>query len=107
MRWWEAELYRLRGALLLHAECGVRHTAWTPEECFRQAIEIARCRQARSLELRATLHLSRLWQQQDKRDNALQLLAEALSWFTEGFATPDLQEAQELLEALTGALPNI
>jgi len=106
-RWWEAELYRLRGELLLHAECGVRHTAWTPAECFRQAIEVARRQQARSLELRAALHLSRLWQQQGKRDNALQLLVEIFGWFTEGFATPDLQEAQGLLGALTGELPNI
>jgi len=106
-RWWEAELYRLRGELLLHAECRVRHTEWTPAECFRQAIEVARRQQARSLELRAALHLSRLWRQQGKRDNALQLLVEIFGWFTEGFATPDLQEAQELLGALTGELPNI
>jgi predicted ATPase len=106
-QWWEAELYRLRGELLLHAECGVRHTAWTPEECFRQAIEAARRQQARSLELRAALHLSRLWQRHGKRDHALQLLVEIFSWFSEGFATPDLQEAQELLGALTGELPNI
>jgi predicted ATPase/DNA-binding winged helix-turn-helix (wHTH) protein len=106
-RWWEAELYRLRGELLLHAECRVRHTEWTPAECFRQAIEVARRQQARSLELRAALHLSRLWRQQGKGDNALQLLVEIFGWFTEGFATPDLQEAQELLGALTGELPNI
>jgi len=106
-RWWEAELYQLQGEILLHAECGVRHTEWTPEECFRQAIEVARRQQAKALELRAALSLSRLWQQQGQRDNARQLLVEIYSWFTEGCATPDLHEARALLETLTGEPPNI
>jgi len=59
------------------------------------------------LELRAALSLSRLWRQQGKRDNARQLLVEIYSWFTEGFATPDLHEARALLETLTGEPPNI
>ena len=63
---------------------------------------MARRQQARALELRAALSLSRLWQQHGKRDQAQQLLTEVYSWFTEGFATPDLQEARVWLEASTG-----
>jgi predicted ATPase len=70
--------------------------------CFHQALEVARRQQARSLELRAALSLSRLWQQHGKRDQARQLLTEVYSWFTEGFETPDLQEARVWLEASTG-----
>jgi predicted ATPase len=70
------------------------------EECFRQAIEIARKQQAKSLELRAVMSLSRLWQQQGKKKKARQLLAEIYGWFTEGFDTVDLQEAKALLEEL-------
>ena len=86
-RWWEAELYRLQGELLLHAECGVRNAESTAEECFQQALDIARRQHARSLELRAAMSLSRLWQRQGKRTEAYQLLAEIYDWFTEGFNT--------------------
>jgi predicted ATPase len=65
-----------------------------------QALDVARKQQAKALELRAALSLSRLWQQQGKRDQAQQLLTEVYSWFTEGFATPDLQEAKALLKDL-------
>jgi predicted ATPase len=65
-----------------------------------KAIEIACQQQAKSLELRATMSLARLWQQQDKKDDARQLLAEIYGWFTEGFETKDLQEAKALLEEL-------
>jgi predicted ATPase len=65
-----------------------------------KAIEIARQQQAKSLELRAVMSLSRLWQQQGKREEARQLLAEIYGWFTEGFDTVDLQEAKALLEEL-------
>jgi predicted ATPase len=61
---------------------------------------MARCRQAKSWELRAATSLSRLWQQQGKRALARQLLAEVYGWFTEGFDTADLQEAQALLDEL-------
>jgi predicted ATPase len=71
------------------------------EECFHKAIEIARRQSAKSLELRATVSLSRLWQQQGKTVEARQLLAEIYGWFTEGFETADLQEAKALLEELT------
>jgi len=65
-----------------------------------KAIEIARQQRAKSLELRAVMSLSRLWQQQGRGDEARKLLAEIYSWFTEGFDTKDLQEAKALLEEL-------
>jgi predicted ATPase len=68
------------------------------EHCFSQAIDIARQQQAKSLELRASISLSRLWQQQGKSDEARKLLAPVFNWFTEGFDTADLQEAKSLLE---------
>ncbi len=71
------------------------------EECFLKAIEIARRQQAKSLELRAVMSLSRLWQKQGKQKEAHQMLSEIYGWFTEGFETKDLQEAQALLEELT------
>jgi DNA-binding winged helix-turn-helix (wHTH) protein/predicted ATPase len=98
-RWWEAELYRLQGELLLHTECGTRHAALTAEECFQQALAVARGQQARALELRAALSLSRLWQQQGKRTEANDPLAPVYNWFTEGFDMPDLQEAKAILDA--------
>jgi len=98
-RWWEAELHRLRGALL------VQHAVAQPgevEACFQQALAVARRQQAKSLELRAAMSLGRLWQQQGKRDEARELLAPIYGWFTEGFDTADLQEAKALLEELGG-----
>jgi predicted ATPase/class 3 adenylate cyclase len=97
-RCWEAELYRLRGELLL------QQTATQPEEaeaCFQQALDIARRQQAKSLELRAAMSLSRLWQRQGKHVEARELLAPIYDWFTEGFNTADLQEAKALLEMLS------
>ena len=70
------------------------------EECFWKAIEVARKQQAKSLELRAVMSLARLWQQQGKKEEARQMLAEIYNWFTEGFDTRDLQEAKALLEEL-------
>ena len=96
---YEAEVYRLKGALLL-ARSAEKHAE--AETCFRQAIDIARQQQAKSLELRAATSLSRLWQRQDKRVEAQQLLAPIYSWFTEGFDTADLQEGKTLLEELAG-----
>ncbi len=93
---WEAELYRLKGELLMQTE-----STADAEACFRQAIEIARRQQAKSWELRAAMSLSRLWQKQGKQEEARQLLTEIYAWFTEGFDTPDLQEAQVLLEELS------
>jgi predicted ATPase len=71
------------------------------EEYFQRAIEIARKQQAKALELRAVMSLSRLWQSQGKKDEARQRLAEIYNWFTEGFDTKDLQEAKAFLEDLT------
>jgi predicted ATPase len=93
----EAELYRLKGELLLQQATGSGDEA---EICFRQALDIARRQQAKSLELRAATSLARLWQQQGKRAEARELLAPIYGWFTEGFDTADLQKAQALLKAL-------
>jgi DNA-binding NtrC family response regulator/predicted ATPase len=96
-RCFEAELYRLQGELLLalpakpHAEA---------EAAFCQALATARRQQAKSLELRSAVSLSRLWQAQGKRDEAQQLLRQTYGWFTEGFGTVDLQEAKALMAAL-------
>jgi hypothetical protein len=65
--------------------------------CFQQALDVARSQQAKALELRAAMSLSRLWQRQGKWDAARSLLAPIYGWFTEGFDTPDLQEAKALL----------
>jgi predicted ATPase len=97
-RMWEAELYRLKGELLLGQ---VVLDAPRAETCFHQALAVARRQQAKALELRAATSLSRLWQQQGKRDAARQLLAPIYGWFTEGFDTADLQEAKRLLDALS------
>jgi predicted ATPase len=96
-RHWAAELYRLKGKLLL-ALSAEKHTE--AATCFHQALDIARQQQAKSLELRAATSLSRLWQQQGKRGEARELLAPIYGWFTEGFDTADLREARALLEAL-------
>ena len=117
-RFWEAELYRLKGELLLQRESqkskgktqkvkipNTQHltpsTRAGAEECFHKAIEIARQQQAKSLELRAVMSLSRLWQRQGKQREAHSMLVEAYNWFTEGFDTVDLKEAQELLQELS------
>jgi DNA-binding winged helix-turn-helix (wHTH) protein/tetratricopeptide (TPR) repeat protein len=71
------------------------------ETCFLKAIDIAQKQQAKSLELRATVSLARLWQQQGKAKQAHEMLAEVYNWFTEGFDTKDLQEAKALLEELS------
>ena len=70
------------------------------EASFCRAIQVARRQQARSWELRATVSLCRLWRQQGRVDEARQMLSEVYGWFTEGFDTPDLQEARTLLSAL-------
>jgi len=95
--WWEAELYRLQGALLLQLP---RPDVPQAEACFQQALAVARRQQAKALELRAALSLARLWQGQGQRAAARQLLAESYGWCTEGFDTPDLQEAKALLNEL-------
>jgi predicted ATPase len=96
-RWCEPELYRLKGELLLQQNAD-NHTE--AENCFHHALAIARNQQAKSFELRTATSLARLWQQQGKRTAAHELLAPIYGWFTEGFDTADLHEAQALLDAL-------
>jgi predicted ATPase len=93
-----AEVYWLKGELLLRQAIPDEAQA---ETCLHQALDIGRRQQAKSLELRAALSLSQLWQQQGKRAEARELLAPIYNWFTEGFDTPDLQEAKAMLEALS------
>jgi TOMM system kinase/cyclase fusion protein len=101
-RFYEAELYRLKGELTLRqfkvqsSKCKVEEAG----ECFQKAIDVARHQSAKSLELRATVSLARLWQQQGKQKEAHQMLSEVYGWFTEGFDTKDLQEAKALLDEL-------
>ncbi|MBI3801947.1 MAG: hypothetical protein HY268_33875, partial [Deltaproteobacteria bacterium] len=111
-RVYEAELYRLKGELSRQSEVrspksevpNTQHLTPSPqseaEACFLKAIEIARHQQAKSLELRAVMSLSRLWQIQGRQKEAHEMLAEIYGWFTEGFDTQDLQEAKALLEEL-------
>jgi predicted ATPase len=96
-RFYEAELYRLKGVLLL-AQSANQHAE--AADCLHQALVIARRQQARSLELRAAMSLSRLWQQHGKRAEARQLLGDVHGWFTEGFETADLQDAKAVLAEL-------
>jgi predicted ATPase len=95
---WEAELHRRKGELLLMQQ---GQKVGNAEECFQKALDVARRQQAKSLELRAAMSLSRLWQQQGKQEEAHQLLTEIYRWFTEGFDTPDLKDAKALLEELS------
>ena len=114
----EAELYRLKGELTLqqerqrapgneqqatvaNARCLMPDANGEAEACFLKAINIAQKQQAKSWELRAATSQARLWQQQGKRDDARQMLAEVYNWFTEGLDTKDLQEAKALLEELS------
>jgi len=107
-RFYEAELYRLKGELTLSqssvpglASSGQKEA----EACFWKALEIARRQQAKSLELRAATSLARLWRRQEKNAEAHKLLSEVYHWFTEGFDTKDLQEAKGLLEDLQRGSP--
>jgi hypothetical protein len=120
-----AELYRLKGQLMLRSQIGLRQVSdksktspnksedpdtqhlapstqaeTEAEACFLKAIEIARQQSAKSWELRASTSLAGLWQQQGKKTEARQMLAEIYNWFSEGFDTKDLQEAKALIEEL-------
>ena len=96
-RWYDPELYRLKGALLLQQNSDNQAEV---EACFHKALDLARNQQAKSFELRAATSLARLWHQQGKRQEAHDLLAPVYGWFTEGFDTADLLEAKALLDAL-------
>ena len=102
-RLYEAELHRLKGELVLRrsgaeTDPGVQTEA---EECFRKAIEIAHLQEAKYLELRAVMSLSRLWRQQGKMAEARQMLGEIVRWFSEGLDTKDLKDAMTLIEQLS------
>jgi predicted ATPase len=94
-----AELYRLQGEFLLRRE-EAEVSCIESEARFRQALTIARRQHTKSLELRAAMSLTRLYRKQDRQAEALPILAECYDWFTEGFDTPDLQEAKDLLDRL-------
>lgn len=96
-RIWEPELHRLMGLFLLDKSTPGEKKA---EACFEKAIEVARHQRAKSWELRAATNLARLWQKQGKPIEANELLSGIYNWFTEGFATKDLQDAKALLEEL-------
>jgi predicted ATPase len=92
-----AELHRLQGEFLLRHETA-EGACREAEACFQRALTIARQQKAKSLELRAVMSLTRLYQKTDRRAEAQPLLAECYNWFTEGFDTPDVQEAKVLLQ---------
>ena len=97
MRFYESELHRIKGELLLSQD----KSDPDGEVHFRKALELARKQSARSFELRAAMSLCRLWQSQGKKDEARKGLSEIYGWFTEGFETYDLKEANKLLQALS------
>ena len=89
---YEAELHRIKGELLLRETAADEQQA---EACFRNALKIARGQSAKSLELRAVMSMSRLWQRQGKKAEARNSLAEIYGWFTEGFDTADLKRGKD------------
>jgi predicted ATPase len=92
----EAEIHRLEGNLLL------AKNGWAEAEaCYVKALEVARAKEARSLELRAATSLASLWTERGRSAEARDLLAPVYGWFTEGFNTRDLKEAKVLLDALS------
>jgi predicted ATPase len=99
-RFWEAELYRLRGELLLTAFRGASGRDPSAEACFQQALQVARRQAARSLELRAATSLAELWRAQGRVQEARDLLRPFLGWFSEGLDKQDLRTAAALLEQL-------
>ena len=99
--YYESEIHRLRGELLLAAS---PKDAAEAEACYQQALEVARRQEAKSLELRAAVSLARLWWQQGRQKDAHELLAPIYGWFSEGFDTADLIDAKELLSELSAEL---
>ena len=109
---YEAELYRVKGDLLLKCDLQIADesphqqssTRTEAELCFKKAIEIARRQRARAFELRAAISLARLWRRQGKHEEARENLAEIYGWFTEGHDTADLKDARDELEAFSSAI---
>jgi predicted ATPase len=97
-RWCEAEVYRTAGEIALKLR--ERDDAAKAEGYFDRALAVARQQQARFWELRAAMSMARLWRDQDKREEARELLAPVYNWFAEGFDTLDLKEAKALLDEL-------
>lgn len=100
--WWEAELHRLNGALILQGSRAQKedNEIKTAEASLHKSLTVAREQGAKSWELRTAMSLARHWQQRDKRGEARELLAPVYDWFSEGFNSKDLQDAQALLEEL-------
>jgi predicted ATPase len=98
VRFWEAELRRLKGILLTHVAPGEPQEA---EACYQEALTIAQRQQAKSLELRAAMSLARFRRDHGRRGEALDLLAGVYDWFSEGFETPDLRDTKALLDELS------
>jgi predicted ATPase len=96
-RYFEAELHRLKGELLRMKDGNEAEV----QSLFERAIDVARGQKSKSLELRATMSLARLWQKQGKKEDAYKNLSEIYEWFTEGFDTQDLKDAKALLEELS------
>jgi len=99
-RYYEAELYRLKGELLLKAVEINPHAVTNAKACFDQAIRIAQQQKAKSLELRAAMSVARLCQSQGRLKEAREPLASIYERFTEGFDTRDLRDAKVLLDEL-------
>jgi adenylate cyclase len=98
VRHYEAELHRIRGELNRIQGASDQEV----ESCFQRALDVARRQGARSMELRSSVSLCRLWERQGRKDEARARLSEIYGWFTEGFDTYDLKEAKKLLQALSG-----
>ena len=96
-RFYEAEIYRIKGNLLLKGRESISESSHEAEECFLQAVAVARSQQAKSWELRAMMDLARLWTVEGREVEARQRLREVYDWFTEGRTTADLKEASALL----------
>jgi len=103
VRYYEAELHRIKGEVLLRRSAASQKEA---ETCFHTAIDLSHDQGAKSLELRAIMSLSGVGQKQGKKEEARQRLQEIYGWFTEGFDTADLKEAKELLKERLGASPS-
>jgi predicted ATPase len=96
-RWWEAEVHRVAGEIVLMSP---QPDTAKAQAHFERALAVARQQQAKSWELRAAISMARLWRDQGKREEARELLAPVYGWFTEGFDTRDLKEAKALLREL-------
>ena len=99
-KWWESELLRVRGELLLTSKDNAGQSSQEAEACFQRAIQIAQSQQAKSLELRTSIRLAQLWRDSGKQDEAHQLLSDIYGWFSEGLETSDLQTAKALRDEL-------